>query len=215
MNPSEMDPRERILLAAVELLQDDRHAGQVTVRQIAARAGVGGGLINYHFQNKQNLLNMAFGRILQEQVQAVPDLRQAFGRILQKQVQPGLDPRQANAPPLARLKLLAHQAGKIALAQPGLARIGIEYALLQGRFETAQLILPILRDHFGSRKTELELRALALALLSALLVAFLRLDEVTAFMGYDPRDPSDLAALSDLVIDQILGEEERKLKWKT
>ena len=200
MKPTGAEPRERILQAAAELLQEKRDPGRVTVRQIAARAGVGVGLINYHFQSKQNLLG------------------QAFGRILQEQLRPELEARQAGGSSLARLRLLARRAGVIALAQPGLARLaplGVDAALLNGRLEPAQTILPILRDHYGARKTELEVRALALALSAALQVAFLHPDEAAAFVGFDPRDRLGLAALADLVIDQVLGEEERKLKWKT
>ena len=87
---------------------------------------------------------------------------------------------------------------------------------MNGGLEPAQkTILPILRDHYGARKTELELRALALALSAALHAAFLHPEEAAGFVGFDPRDRLGLAALADLIIDQMLGKEERKLKWKT
>lgn len=198
MEPPETEPRERILQAAVQLLQEQGDASRVTVRRIAALAGVGVGLVNYHYRSKEDLLDAAFGRILAQQAR------------------PWLEARPEMAgPPLARLKQLARQIGETALDFPRLARPGIERAALNARFETALAVLPLLREHFGARKGELELRALALALVSALLVAFLRLDEAAAFVGLDPRDRARLAALSDLIIEQVLGEEERKLTWKT
>jgi AcrR family transcriptional regulator len=194
-----IDPKERILQAAVQLLQQEGHDfGQVSVRQIAALARVGVGLVNYHFGSKESLLNQAFLRILAQRAAA------------------WLEPPQAAAgPALTRLKALCRQAGETAFAYPHLARIGIQHALLQGGFESAQIMLPLLREHYGPRKTELELRVLALALTAALGAAFLRLDGAAAFVGLDPRDPSHLAALVDLLIEQVLGEEVRRVGWKS
>jgi AcrR family transcriptional regulator len=202
MTPSSIDPKERILQAAVRLLQEE--GGEVSVRRIAAQAGVGVGLVNYHFGSKENLLNQAFLRILAERAAAWLDPS-------------GYAARTAGLP-LARLKMLARQAGETACAYPSLARIGIEHALLRGGFEPARRILPLLRQHYGPHKTEPELRALALALTTALGAAFLRLDETAAFVGLDSHDPSGpaaLAALVDLLIDQVLGEEARRVGWKS
>ncbi len=64
--------KEKILNAVVELMRED--TVNITVRKIAAQAGVTQGLINYHFQSKDNLINIAAQRFVDETVSRAPDL---------------------------------------------------------------------------------------------------------------------------------------------
>ena len=59
----EKQARNRIIKAAIELLDEHSDPARITVRQIAERAGVGTGLINYHFQTKDNLLQEAVSSV--------------------------------------------------------------------------------------------------------------------------------------------------------
>jgi len=68
---SEDTIKEKILQATIELMKDD--TANITVRKIAAHAGVTQGLINYHFQSKDNLINIAAQRFVDETVSRVPD----------------------------------------------------------------------------------------------------------------------------------------------
>ena len=61
MNPADQDLRQKIIDAAKAMLAEGEDVGKLTVRKIALRAGVGVGLINYHFGSKDNLLSMAIG----------------------------------------------------------------------------------------------------------------------------------------------------------
>ncbi|MGE5630735.1 MAG: TetR/AcrR family transcriptional regulator [Caulobacteraceae bacterium] len=51
--------KEALIELTIKLLNDGLDPRQITVRLIAQRAGVGVGLINYHFQTKDNLINLA------------------------------------------------------------------------------------------------------------------------------------------------------------
>ena len=59
----EQDVREKIIHAATELLGELSDVEKVTVRQIAERADVAIGSINYHFKSRDNLLGIAVGDI--------------------------------------------------------------------------------------------------------------------------------------------------------
>ena len=51
-----MDNREAIIQAAMELMEESGERPEtITVREICKRAGVGLGLVNYHFGNKDQL----------------------------------------------------------------------------------------------------------------------------------------------------------------
>lgn len=63
--------KEKILQATIDLMKNDTET--ITVRKIAAHAGVTQGLINYHFQSKDNLLNIAAQRFVDETVSRIPD----------------------------------------------------------------------------------------------------------------------------------------------
>lgn len=64
--PSDDDKRERILVAALEAFSQHGYDG-ATTREIASRAGVNLGLIQYYFEGKENLwraaVDRAFGQI--------------------------------------------------------------------------------------------------------------------------------------------------------
>ena len=57
--------RERILSATEALIrQSSGSSADITTRAVAARAGVGVGLINYHFQSKDQLITLCVQRMI-------------------------------------------------------------------------------------------------------------------------------------------------------
>ncbi|MCI8798343.1 MAG: TetR/AcrR family transcriptional regulator [Lachnospiraceae bacterium] len=60
-----MDHKEAIMQAAIELIvQNDGHSEEITVREICNRAGGGLGLVNYHFGNKDRLMEQCIERMI-------------------------------------------------------------------------------------------------------------------------------------------------------
>lgn len=53
------ETRERMIEAGIQLMLEFGDLRKVTMRDIAKRAGVGLGLINYHFQSKEELMRLA------------------------------------------------------------------------------------------------------------------------------------------------------------
>lgn len=63
------DVKENIIQAATELIQQSNgNTAEITTRTIARKAKVGIGLINYHFQSKENLIAICVQRIIGEVV---------------------------------------------------------------------------------------------------------------------------------------------------
>jgi len=53
-----MEIKEKIISATIEIIQEGYDISDITIRKIAKRADIGVGLINYHFQSKENLINI-------------------------------------------------------------------------------------------------------------------------------------------------------------
>ncbi len=72
-----MDNKEAIMQAAIDLIKEkgDR-MDEITVRDICKRAGVGLGLVNYHFESKDNLIELCVERIVNGVVDRFRSIRE-------------------------------------------------------------------------------------------------------------------------------------------
>lgn len=52
------------MAVTIQLIEQHADFDKITIREIAAKANVRVGLINYHFQTKQNLINQCVQRMI-------------------------------------------------------------------------------------------------------------------------------------------------------
>lgn len=64
--------KEALVDLTVKLLNEGLDPERITVRLISQRAGVGVGLINYHFKTKDNLINIAVQKHINSVIARVP-----------------------------------------------------------------------------------------------------------------------------------------------
>jgi AcrR family transcriptional regulator len=189
METTPAEPKERILQAALELLDEGMEPEKITMRRIAQRAAVGVGLINYHFQTRENLLNSAVGIAMQREA-----------RQWSSPVQDPVTP----LPPRDRLKALLLGASRILLRYPRMARIAVSYELNHGTLEPMQYMLPLLREMFGASKDEAALRLLALQILLPMQVLYLRAEDWRPFLGIQTINETNLEQMLDVMLDNLL-----------
>lgn len=72
-----MDNKEALIQAATALIEEKGdHLEEITVREICKRAGVGLGLLNYHFENKDKLIELCVERIVNGIVEQFQNIRE-------------------------------------------------------------------------------------------------------------------------------------------
>jgi len=183
----EQEAKNRLIDATQQLLDESLDPEKITVRQIAERAQVGLGLINYHFGSKDNLLFEAVATRMQAVV------NQAY------------QPEESSSQPAeVRLRQMLKGAAEVGLSFPKLTRVGVRHDLLQGDLGTTQMILPVLREVLGNRVDELSLRLAAFQLIASLQVAFLKFDELQLYLGIDLNDQQARAQMINLLIDNLI-----------
>jgi AcrR family transcriptional regulator len=184
---SDREAKERILQAAIALMDEVEDSDRITIRQIAERAGVGVGLINYHFQTREHLLYTAIGEYMTQLITAI---QQA--------------PSQGGSP-VDTLKSMLSSLCDIGMRHEKQMRIGAQYQLQQGDFSAANFLLPTLRQVFAGKKDENAIRLIAFQILVTTNVLLLRSDAFFTFAGMDLRNKEQRNHLLDILIDNYLN----------
>lgn len=188
MSEPEPDAKERILQVTMDILNEVDDPSRITVRQIAERAGVGIGSINYHFQSKDNLLNEAVGQIMM--VEAV------------RWFEPVTD---TDIDPVTRLKMLFKETSRIAVRYAKLSQLTLAYTLQQGEFDVSSMTVPLMREIFGSTKSDLELRLLTAQLVVPMQAAFVRTEAFRRYAGIDLFNDAQRDQAIDIMVDNLVG----------
>lgn len=196
---ADKDVKKNIMQAALDLVeQGDGRIGEVTVREIAAAAGVGVGLINYHFGSKDELMRLCAQTIVSEELERLYDLA---GRL--KSVEP-----------LERLRELAKHACDFLAARPNLSRLSILTDLNRGDFagdntdRNMAAFLPLVAAASDASEEDVAVKFRTHILVHSLDAAFLRSASVRERIGLDFYKKEDRDCFVDLTVDQLFQEAE-------
>ncbi|HEX3039199.1 MAG TPA: TetR family transcriptional regulator [Caproiciproducens sp.] len=183
------DAAKQLLAAAAELLEEAEKPEEITSRQIAARAGVNLALINYYFQSKDKLLFDAVGKIMERSADSF------------------LAEPKTVIPPKERLRKMLYELCETVVKYQKFTAIYVPHIVLHDDILAPLYILPILREYFGERRTELECRIIAYQMITYMQVAFFRADAFQKYTGLDIMDASVSRELIDMELKLLLGED--------
>ncbi|MFP3853192.1 MAG: TetR/AcrR family transcriptional regulator [Anaerolineales bacterium] len=187
MGQQERETQERILEAALRVMERVG-VSRTTVRRVAEEAGVGLGLINYHFGTKDELIHQAVSRMVGDR----------YERIFRPYQHPEVDPE-------TRLRRVFREVGRLIEREPDYLELFLSHELLAGEFETAQRVLPLIREIFGQERRELELRLLAYSLVVSLQIAAIRPEAFRRYTGLDLGQEGQRDLAFEMMVNAVVG----------
>lgn len=145
MGSDETHARDRIFQAALALITEGKSEEQITMREIALKAGVNLALVNYYYQSKENLLSQVVGMMMGGIISRVTEESAA-----------DTDPRE-------KLKKMMLATADAAFQYRNICRIAIAHELKEGCRNACEMVTPLLREIFiGCGESELAIMALQL-----------------------------------------------------
>lgn len=187
MAKKEQDARNRIIEAAIEIMQEVPDIEKITVRQIAERANVGIGTLNYHFNSKDNLLSIAVSKIM---ANTIDDLWKSTQN-------PAMDP-------VENLKSMLKKVCNIGASQKKLTQFMLTQLLANGDMKTSLYLVPFLKEIYKDTKEEVELRILALQLLQPIQIAGISPSDFLMYSGIDFYEETERNRFIDLLVDNMI-----------
>lgn len=194
--------KEAIICATTELIQEcNGDVNKITLRKISERAGVGLGLINYHFGSKEQLIVLCVQRIINNAVMCFsPDKKNYSGK-------DGLEDKE-------RLEDWAKQVYDFLFDNYAISSISIlgdmqNYQVKSNSVYTQKGFLMAIQNELGEEKK----RLVTFMLTSAMQVAFLSGDASKEILGYNLRNKCErdqfVESLVELLFIGVLDQKEK------
>jgi len=178
--------KTKIIKAAAELL-NEKDINAITSRDIAARAQVSIGNINYNFESKDEVLSLAV------QQNFLHDVR-LFKRKTVEIINPKKELMHIMEEFLTRLIKYKH-----------LSRFALKYKLTKRTFNSERYLLPYIAKYLeGKPVSPLEIKLKAMQINAVFSVAFFNTEEFFKYSDLDLYNPDDVKKMITALIDSVL-----------
>lgn len=183
--------KEKLISTTIALIEQGKSIEDVTIRDISSAAGVGIGLINYHFQTKENLIRICIEHI-------IGDIIVNFDAIY----------RSLELQPIDALRYLTKRMCTFLVEHQSISRISIVSDLVSASnsdnsVKTIQAYKPVIRKVLGPLISDNELYVRTQILTATIQSVFLRSQVLREHTGIDFQDSSQREEFIDSVIDII------------
>lgn len=189
-----MNHKEAIMEAAITLINEKgNRLEDITMREISKRAGVGLGLINYHFESKEKLIEACVEQI----VNGIVEKFRSIGAATKK------------GTPFEKLDYLGNMTLTFLFEHEAVSRISI---LSDMRFpreddntqRTTREFIPLVaacRPDWDEKKV----REVAFCLIAGMQSAFLRQEMILETQGIDLKEPGERRAFHTRLLKRFVG----------
>lgn len=187
MNNNDKDTKNRIIKTAIEILDEVTDVDKITVRQVAERANVGVGLINYHFKSKVNLLSIAVGEVM---------AKMATGFLT--------GDNYFDLEPVPKLKKMLKELCNFVGPHEKLLQFMLAQGIMNGDMQAPLFLVPVLREIFGEQKDEMDLRIIALQIILPIQVTSISASSFHLYSGINLHDEVQRNNFIDNLIDNLV-----------
>lgn len=187
MSQNEASAKEKILNAAQELISEGKTDRQITMRQIASKAGVNLALVNYYFQTKENLLSNVVGIMMGDIIERTA-----------KDIHTGIDTQTT------RLRAMLLTTADAAFKYRNFSIIAVSTELKSNCENSCKLVMPLLKEIL-TECDESDLRIIALQLMIPFHHIVLNPEYYSRYLDTDFFDESKRKQKINQMIDCVLS----------
>lgn len=187
--------KERIIEVTIELLKKEKKVSDVSMRMIAKNADIAVSVINYHFQTKQNLINIAINRYISQVIHGSMIVDEFHNLSIEE-----------------RIRVSIKNAAEFIVNNPGISRVSVLNDLENPdpKDNSSQLFRTIyhqLETYYKEELSEIQLKILVQQQIATVQSIFLRSTFFKEQSGLDFYCKNDREKILDILIDQILRKE--------
>jgi AcrR family transcriptional regulator len=188
------ETKEQILNTTVKLLSASKDPESITVRDIADAAGVQLAMINYYFRSKDELL-----------YQAVNILRR-------KMAGDWLSVKDKGKSAYMRFREMLISLCGMSVKYSKYMRLTVEYELTKAEIVSTQKTLPLIREIFGDKCSDISIRITAYEIISTLQSIFYRADDISKYLGFDVLEHDRMVEIIDTILANHFPEYKNEIK---
>lgn len=175
----------------VELLQECADISEITSRKITKRANVNLSTINYYFNSKDELINIAVNKLIGDTADIY------FQNIT-----------DSSSSPKAKLRNFLINISDMIVNYEKYTKQIIPYILLKEKFIQTMEILPLVKECFKKNKSDKECRVISYQLISFMQLAFYRSDKFKSFSKIDIMNKKERDELIDMELNLLIKSED-------
>ncbi len=183
--------KDKLLRAAMSLMEETDDPLSVTSRQIADRAGVKASMINYCFGSREELLHKTFEK--------------EYLHFLDKENVKGIV--DSDMTPKDKLKKLHFIVSKCLIENYNFTKVITSFVLFRRDLSEPSFSSGLVSMHYKGRKTDEECRLIAYELSTMMQLMIYRKDEIKKGFGIDLDDDEVLRNVISMRVDLLLGGE--------
>jgi len=182
--------KDRLIESTLTLMEDMDDPLSVTSRQIASKAGVKPGMINYCFGSRENLIYQTF------QKQYLEFLKDSdVSAII-----------NSSAPPKEIIKQLHFIVAQCLVENHKFTKAITSFVLFKRDLGKESFTFPYVLKHYEGKKSENECRLISYELSTMMQLIIYRKDDIKKDFGIDLANKEELKHFLDMRIDLLLGD---------